>query len=121
MATGDIPASTVAIAKGVYKTQWSVTGVTGIGYALNAPNLPDKTLHVLGPTGGTTQVVVEGTNDDTPTGDNWTTLVDPHETDLSFTDEAIEAILENPRYIRPRFPVATGPAVTVTIISRGAG
>lgn len=117
MATADIAAAHVMIARGVCQMHWQATGVTGVGFAMNAPGFPDKTVQVLGPTGGTTQVVIEGSNEDTPTG-VFTTLVDPQGNDLDFTDAAVEAILENPRFIRPRFPVATGPTVDVRIIAR---
>ncbi len=122
MATADLPASHKFIAKGIVEMRWTATGVTGVGFAMNAPNLPDKTVHVLGPTGGTTQVVIEGTNATTATvgATDWTTLVDPQGTALDHVSSFIETILENPRYIRPRIPVATGPDVTVTIIARGA-
>ncbi len=119
MATADIAAGHVRIAHGIVEMRWTAVGVTGVGFAMNAPGLADKTVHVVGPTGGTTQVVIEGTNDDTPTGDNWTTLVDPQGNDLDFTNQGVEAILENPKFIRARFPVATGPTVIVTILARG--
>lgn len=120
MATGTIAVAHTMVAKGVCSVQWTATGITGLGVAMNAPGLPDKTVQVIGPTGGTTQVVIQGSNDATPTVGNWTTLVDPQGNDLDFTDAAIEAILENPRYIRPNFAVATGPTVTVTILARSA-
>lgn len=122
MATADISASHKMIAKGICEMSWTATKVTGVGFAMNAPNLPDKTVHVLGVTGGTTQVIIEGTNATSPTvgATQWTTLVDPQGTDLDFTNRAIETILENPRYIRPRWPVATGGHdVSVVIIARG--
>ena len=120
MATADISAAHHMTARGVVEMTWTATGVTGVGFAMHAPNYPDKTVHVLGPTGGTSQVVIEGTNATTPTtaAANWTTLADPQGNALSTTTQIIEAILENPRYIRPRFPVATGPTVTVRIVAR---
>lgn len=119
MATADIAASHKRLSHGVVEMRWTFTAVTGVGFAMNAPELSDKTVHVAGPTGGTTQVVIEGTSDDTPTGTSWTTLEDPQGNDLDFTNAAMEAILDNPRYIRARVPVATGPTVIVTIVARG--
>ncbi len=120
MATADLTSFHNMIAKGVCQMRWTSTGVTGVGFAMNAPYLPDKTVHVIGPTGGTTNVVIEGTNDDSPTTTNWTTIVDPQGNALDFTNEAMETILENPRYIRPRIPTATGGAdIVVTIMARG--
>lgn len=119
MATAITVAETVWIQKGVARISWVfASGTTlGQGNALSAPHLPDKTVQVFGPTGGTTSVTIQGSNDLTPTG-NYVTLVDPQGTNLSFTNTAIEAILESPRFIRPDLTVATGPAVTVTIVSR---
>lgn len=128
MATADISAFHNMIGKGICEMQWTFAGVTGIGFAMNAQNLPDKVVHVRsdGFNGGTTQVVLQGTNATTPTAalTQWHTLVDVHETSLdraSLATGYIETILDNPRFIRPRVPVAsTGVGdIIVNVIAQG--
>ena len=119
MATAAINSYCEYTSRGVAQMVWTATGITGEGVAMNAPGLPDKTVHIVGPTGGTSTVIIEGTNDATPTG-TWTTLTDPQGNAISKTSDAIESILENPKYIRPRFSVVTsGKTIVVTIVARG--
>ena len=126
MATADTPAAHKMIAKGICHMSWlfptAAGDTTGIGYAMNAPNLPDKTVYVMGPTSGTTRLVIEGTNASTPDEGvtTWITLTDAQGNPLDHVSQYIETILENPRYIRPRAPVVTAArAIRVTIIARG--
>jgi hypothetical protein len=103
---------------------WSfVSGGARIGYAMNAPNLPDKTVWVEGPTGGTSQIIIEGTNATTATvgATQWYTLsYAATGGDLDFTTREVGQILENTRYIRPRcVTVTNGMTVTVKILARG--
>ena len=128
MATADISAFHDMIGKGVCQMEWSFAGVTGVGFAMNAQNMPDKTLHVRCDlfAGGTTNVVIEGTNEATPTTTRWKTLVDVHENSLDLNTinatGILETILDNPRYIRPRVPTVTTAVtspIVVTIIAQG--
>lgn len=119
MATGEFAAHHKMISRGVMRMQWVFTA-SGAGFAMNAPDLTDKTVHVVGPTGGTSQVVLEGSNDGSGATAVWETLHDPQGNDLSTVSGLIETILENPQYIRPRAPtVTTGKSIQVTIIARG--
>lgn len=109
------------IIQGVHKMEWSAT-ISGVGNPLQAAHLPDKTVQLLGPTGGSSQIIIEGTNGDAPSTAIWTILTTPTDGDLDFTNVTggiIKAIRENPRMIRPRFPAVTaGTILNVIIISR---
>ncbi len=112
MATAVVMAEHKMIAKGVMAITWKWTAtVTGFGSTLNAPNLPDKTVQVLGPTGGTTSIRIMGSNATTPTG-SYSLLQDDQNTALSFTNASgegeIEVVMQNPRWIRPYASTVTG-------------
>ena len=112
MAT--INASHVWIAKGVLLSTWDALLASGdVGSNLDAARLPDKTVTVTGPTGGTTSVTIEGSND----GTNFQALTEPQGgTEIVFTSATeIWTILENPRYIRPRLDTVTSGAVSPVI------
>lgn len=100
--------SNIAVAKGVIKTTWVLTG-TDTGNAETAPQYPVKTVQVVGTFGGGT-VVIQGSNDG---GVTWTTLTDPQGNALSLTAAAIEKVQENPLQYRP---VATVSVTSVTVI-----
>lgn len=86
VATGTL-AACVALSKGVYRMEWSSdAGVTGVGNPLVGAHLPDKTVAFYGPTGGTSQVILEGTNGSVPSTATWVTLTTPTDGDLSFTN-----------------------------------
>lgn len=110
-----------ALSKGVYGVTWTfITGVTGVSNSINAPDLPDKVVQVHATTWGTGNVLIEGNNAELPSLGVFTTLVDVQGNSLSFSDNAIEQILENPRYIRARAStVTTGATITVSMICRG--
>ena len=117
---------TTEIARGVVVTRWDTFTVSGdVGGVLDAPHYPDKSVQVIGLPGGTTNIVIEGSND-APSNGNFQTLVDTQGNLLSFfgtmDPTGIEQILDNPRYIRPRLDaitsLATSPAVI--IVSRAS-
>ena len=102
---------------------WTGLASGDVGSALNAPNLPDKTVHVTG-VYNTATVVIEGSNSATSATD-FITLTDPSDNALSFAsgtvDEHLEQIMQNPRRIRPSLGTAGGSAsVTVYIVSRSS-
>lgn len=107
----DFDATHVFISKGVVLSSWEATA-SGVGSALDGSGYPDKTVEVVGPTGGTTTLIIEGAM--SATGP-WTTLVDPQGNNLSFTNKGMEAILDNPRYIRPRAETVTSGAATILV------
>jgi len=83
---------------------------------LGGVTFADKAVHVKGnfSVGGT--VVIEGSND----GVTWVALTDPQGGALdTIITEAIEAILENTAYIRPRVTAGDGSTnLTVIIVGR---
>ena len=114
------------VSKGVHEQVWNAN-VSGRGNYLDAAALPDKTVHILGPStgGGSSRIILEGTNESYPTTPTarWTTLTSPTDGDFDFTAMVtvgiIRALRENPRYIRPHFEtVTTGETLGVIIISR---
>lgn len=116
----DFSYSETWIAKGVLQSQWTIgaSGVpTGIGQTLIGAGLADKTVEIdFGGATGTSSITIEGRNGATAA---FTTLQDDQNTDLTFTNNGVEVIMQNPREIRPRGGTVTGTAgVIVTIISR---
>jgi hypothetical protein len=114
------------IYKGVAEMKWGAT-ISGVGNSFDAPHLPEKTVHIKAPTtaGGTTRVIIEGTNATTVTGADavFQTLTSPTDGLLDFTTIAAAGILrvirENPRFIRPRFETVTaGENLQVRIVAR---
>jgi hypothetical protein len=106
--------------RGVYIQEWTAT-VSGRGNPLHAAYLPDKTVQMQGPTGGTSQIIIEGTNGSVVSTATWITLTTPTDGDLSFTNVTggtMKVIRENPLMIRPHFSVVTGGTMTVRIVAR---
>lgn len=104
------------LAKGAALYTWAdlANGDTGIDFSNLL--LSEKTVQVTGTfgTGGT--VALEGSND----GTNYETLKDPQGNSLSFTAAGLEAVQENPRFIRPNVSAGDGTtALTVTLAVKG--
>jgi hypothetical protein len=72
-------------------------------------DLPEKTVSITGTFGSGGTIVIEGSND----GTNYFTLTDLQSTAISKTAAALEAIAENPRYIRPRVTAGDGTTALV--------
>lgn len=101
--------------------KWSLTGADGEGEWVDLSALQDRTVHIFGSFNGAT-VVIEGSNEAAPTvggAGNAITLRDPAANNLSFTAAGLKAILELPRWIRPRVTAGTVTAVDVIINARG--
>jgi hypothetical protein len=108
MAT--VTCQNLAIAPGVIKTTWVVTG-TDDGFPETAPQYPTKSVQVFGTFGGGT-ILIEGSNDG---GVTWFTLTDGQGNNLSFTTAGGEKIQENTQKVRPRASVAV-TSVTVVLV-----
>ena len=122
-ATGTF-AACEALSRGVYRMDWSSdSGVTGVGNPFVGAHLPDKTVALYGPTGGTSQIIIEGTNGSVVSTATWVTLSTPSLGDLDFTNVTGGKMLivrENPFMIRPRFAVVTtGKVLNAVIVARG--
>jgi hypothetical protein len=104
---------------GVILAKWSGFAASGdAGQPFDAVNyVGPLTVQVAGPTGGTSAVVIEGSNEPT---NGYTTLTGPTGNTLSFTAAGLKIIAETPRYIRPRIDTATGSVATweVDLVAR---
>ena len=111
-----------AISKGVYAMNWSAA-VSGVGNPFVGPHLDWSTVQVQGPTGGTSQVIIEGTNGQTVSTATWITLESVSGESLAFTNVTggrMFSIREIPFMVRPRFEtVTTSKTLTVKMIVRG--
>ena len=110
-----------------YRVAWNLTTASPTGNFIEMPGASDRCVHVYptaaGTFGGAT-CILEGSNDprvETDPGNAvWTQLTDPSSTAISFTAAGIEAVNENPLYIRPRLSVpGTAAQVTVQLLNRG--
>ena len=84
------------------------------GAAVERGDLSDKTVQVSGTFGAGGTVLIEGSMD----GTTWATLRSPLDTALSLQAAAVHAVLENPRYLRPR--VSAGDGTTSLTVVLGA-
>ena len=109
----------VKISRGSHKWTWANMGNADAGEALGPDGggiaFADKTVQIVAAAYGSATIVIQGSND----GTNWFTLTNPNNDDLSFTiGNQLEAILENPLYIRPSTSGGTGTDITVTLAGR---
>ena len=105
--------------RGVHSWLWDAMGNADVGAALDpdggGPAFADKTVQIEAVAYGSATIVIQGSND----GTNWFTLTNPNNDDLSFTvGDQLEAILENPLYIRPSTSGGTGTDINVIISGR---
>jgi hypothetical protein len=80
-------------------SKWPAMANGDVGQPFETLDFGDISVQVVGTfgTGGT--VILEGSNQSTPT--TWATLNDPQGNAISFTAGKIEQVLEMPRWIRP--------------------
>lgn len=106
----------------VFKIVWgplTTTNRTGSKVGLNGTvpicRLSDKTVHFTGDFGaGTPLLTLQGSND----GTNWLPLTDPQGTAITYGAAAMEAVVENPLYIRPSLAAGDGnTSVTVILVA----
>ena len=107
------------ISRGSHKWVWAAMGNADTGGALGPDGggiaFADKTVQIVASNYGGATIVIQGSND----GTNWFTLTNPNNDNLSFTiGDQLEAILENPLYIRPKTSGGTGTVITVTLAGR---
>lgn len=98
---------------------WSAMLLNHVGLGILASGFPDKTVQVVGTFGGCS-VVIEGSNNSTDGDDgNWSVLVDPFNSSLSFTSAGLKQILENTKYVRARISGGDG-TTSITVILFGS-
>lgn len=77
----------------------------------------DRCVQFAGTFGAGGTVILEGSNDITPS--TWTALTDPQGNAISATAAAMKQILETPMWIRPRVTAGDGTtAITIKMIVR---
>ncbi len=114
-----IPIVPTKISRGSHKWVWDAMGDVDTGEPLGPDGggiaFADKTVQVDSASYDSATVVIQGSND----GVVWFTLTNPNNDNLSFTADALEAILENPLYIRPSTSGGLGSAdINVTLAGR---
>lgn len=102
--------------RSVVMTTWTLTSADATGDSLSWADWADRSVTFVGTWGGAT-AGLEGSND----GTNWVALADPQGTAISKTANAIEAVLELTRFVRPRLTtVGAGATVVATILMRNS-
>lgn len=74
---------------------WTLTQANSEGLSITAHEFGDRTVQVSGTFDGAT-VILQGSND----GSAWFTLTDPQGNGISKSAEAMETVMEVPRYTR---------------------
>lgn len=100
--------------------RWLALTTNDYGQAWENPINSDKTVSILGNFGSGATVVLQGSNVWNPvlTDDNdWHTITDTTETDLSVTAKTGAQILQNYRWLRPKVTGGTSPSLNVYICS----
>lgn len=102
--------------RSVVMAVWNLTTADHTGDALSWADWADRSVTFTGTWGGAT-AGLEGSND----GTTWVPLADPQGGAISKSADAIEAILELTRFVRPRLTtVGTAAAVKATILMRNS-
>lgn len=100
-----------------YLYVWELTTADTDGDEVSLPGAADKTVQFDGTWGGAT-AVFEGSNEATSPA-TFLSLTDPQGNAISKTDDGIEAVTENPVWVRPRLSTAgTDASVTVRLLVR---
>ena len=95
---------------------WTLTSADATGDAMSWADWADRSVTFTGTWGGAT-AALEGSND----GTNWIPLADPQGTAISKTANAIEAVLELTRFVRPKLTTAgSGATIVATILMRNS-
>lgn len=94
---------------------WPGIGNGDDGRPVKIAKWADKTIHFTGTFGSGGTVKLQGSND----GTNWLDLTDPQGAGISKSGAAIEAVTENPLYIRPAVTAGDGTtAINAILVAR---
>lgn len=99
-------------------TKWVLTDVDGVGKPVNKSKSPDKTIQVNG-TFNSGTITFQGTNQDAIRDTSpiiWNTLHNPQGVALTFTAAGLEAVAENPLFVRAVLTGTVGAASVVVIM-----
>ncbi len=106
---------------GVFMYTWAGLLNGDTGAPLQIPSMSDKTVHIFGTFGSGGSVTLQGSNDPrvltNPGSAVWVALTDPQGNAITKTAAAIEALLENPIFIRPIVTAGDGSTDLTVIIS----
>lgn len=111
----------------VEQVTWSGLDGDDTGTPVNMSKCADKTVHIFSPTAayGSATVTIEGSNDvradplhPSHASAIWTGLTDAQGNAISKTANAIEALLENPLWIRPKTAGGTASDITVSLVGK---
>lgn len=98
---------------------WTALTTNDNGDPVELNSFSDKTVQIFGDFGSGATCTMQGSNDPRvltdPTNAVWFSLTDPQANDIAKTAAAGEAILENPRFIRPAVTAGTSPAITIVL------
>lgn len=84
------------------------------GDPFEMPGASDRSVHIKGNFGSGGVATLKGSND----GVTFVTLTDPQGTPISFSAEALVAVSELTRYVRPELAGGTSPAVDVYLLAK---
>lgn len=112
-------AKTLRLYDELHVVTWeALVGNTDVGEGVQLGGWADRTVQFVG-TWAAGTVVFEGSNDSTDGADGtWQTLSDPQGNALTATANGIEAVLELPRWVRPRCSVAVTSVVVIMTARR---
>lgn len=110
--------------EGILIKTWENLANGDTGEPLESCWFSDKTIQVFGTFGSGGSVTMQGSNDPrvltNAASAEWFSLVDPQGNAITKTASGGEAILENPRFIRPSVTAGDATtALTVIICARG--
>lgn len=102
---------------GTHRHVWeTLTSTNAVGEPVSIAGAADRSVQIEG-TFDSGTVIIEGSLEQVPT--NFQTLTDPQGNAISKGAAALEAILENVTWVRPRMTGASGSAdIDVTLLSR---
>lgn len=110
---------------GTLHVVWSGLDGDDTGRAINVSRYRELTVHVYSGTYGGSTVTFEGSNDPRANPDDadninaeWAGLTDPQGTAISKTGDGIEAVEEQPLWIRPKTAAGTAANIAVGLIAR---
>lgn len=114
MATVNATSAAGADDGSVMVVTWTpLTTTNQTGSALQLPRNADKTVTITGTWGVGGSVTLQGSND----GTTWLSLTDPQGNAITKTADGIEAITENPLYIRPNCTAGDGTTSIKVIVA----
>lgn len=80
---------------------WSAMAGTDLGVGKKVADFPDKTVSVRGTFDSATMTLKGSMNSTDGLNGTWFTLTDPQGNNIAKTSAAIEAVMENPVWIKP--------------------